>query len=103
MSNSSPFGLVTCYAISNRGNETGYHFVLIIHLSFALYIDKDIMDRVLIEAPEQMIKFKAYKRGYAIRKTSIAYRLTRVSNQKRLPYGVWANIVVESILNTSYI
>ena len=61
--------------------------------------DKDIMDRVLIEAPEQMIKFKAYKRGYAVRKTNIAYRLTRVCNQRRLPYGVWSNIVVESILN----
>ncbi len=55
------------------------------------------MNKVLYEAPEQMIKFKAYKRGQ-IRRNFNDLRLTRVSNQRRLPYGVWANLVVESIL-----
>lgn len=62
-------------------------------------LDPEIMNKVLIEAPEQMIKFKAYRRGHLPKKTNIlGYKLTRVSNQKKLPYGVWANIVVESIL-----
>ena len=51
-----------------------------------------------MEAPEQMIKFKAYKRGRTKRININDHRLTRVCNQKKLPYGVWANIVVESIL-----
>lgn len=60
------------------------------------------MEKVLIEVPEQMIKFKAYRRGHLNKKSNIlGYKLTRVSNQKRLPYGVWANIVVESILVTA--
>ena len=52
-----------------------------------------------MEVPEQMIKFKAYRRGHIKKKTNVlGYRLTRVSDQRKLPYRVWANIVVESIL-----
>ena len=43
-----------------------------------------------MEAPEQMIKFKAYKRGRTKRININDHRLTRVCNQKKLPYGVWA-------------
>ena len=57
------------------------------------------MELVLSETPEQMIKFKAYKRMRGLKKMNVTgHRLTRVANQKKLPYGVWANLVVESIL-----
>ena len=66
---------------------------------FLLYIDPEIMEKVLVETPEQMIKFKAYKRGHKQRVTNITgHKLTRVSNQNKLPYAVWANLIVESIL-----
>lgn len=61
--------------------------------------DLDILEKVLMEFPEQMIKFKAYRRGHIKKKTNVlGYRLTRVSDQRKLPHRVWANIVVESIL-----
>ncbi len=67
--------------------------------TFILILDPEIMESVLMEVPDQMIKFKAYKRVHTLKRTNVTgYRLTRVSHQKRLPYGVWANIVVESIL-----
>ena len=62
------------------------------------FIDAVIMEKVLIDVPEQMVKFKAYRRHTPKRTNITGYRLTRIANQKKLPYGVWANLVVESIL-----
>ncbi len=55
------------------------------------------MERLLIENPEQMIKFKVYKREYIPQATTVDRRLTRVKNKNKLPIPVWANLVVESI------
>ena len=63
------------------------------------FLDVDIMEKVLTEAPEQMIKLKAYKRGHIRKSNFTGHRFTRVSHQKRLPYSVWSHIVVESILH----
>lgn len=67
---------------------------------YVFCVDPEIMEKVLVETPEQMIKFKAYKRGHKqLTRTNLTgHKLTRVSNQKKLPYGIWAHLIVESIL-----
>ena len=59
------------------------------------------MEKVLTESPEQMIKFKTYKRGFMKKVNIVDHRLTRVRNVKKLSYGIWANLVVQSILSYS--
>lgn len=60
--------------------------------------DPTIMERILKENPDQMIKFKVYKREYMPQVATIDRRLTRIKNKNKLPIPVWANLVVESIL-----
>ncbi len=56
------------------------------------------MNRVLLKNPEQMIQFKVYTRdGMEQVDRDTDRRLTRVRNQHRLPLGVWASQIVESI------
>ena len=46
-----------------------------------------------------MVKFKVYKRDERGDEADmIDRRLTRIKNQNKLPLGVWAKMVVESIL-----
>lgn len=57
-----------------------------------------VLEKLLLESPDQMVKFKVYKRDWSMQVT-VDRRLTRVKNQNKLPIGVWANWVVESILD----
>ena len=61
------------------------------------FVDRDVMNDILSNAPDQMIKFKVYKRNLISSGSNIDRRLNLVANRKKLPYGVWANLVVESI------
>jgi len=56
------------------------------------------MNEILSSAPDQMIKFKVFKRNPLTKQYNIDSRLRLVINRKKLPFGVWANLVVESIL-----
>lgn len=57
-----------------------------------------MLERLLYEAPQQMINFKVYKRGgQEERVAGMDRRLTRIKNQNHLPLGVWAKWIVESI------
>ena len=59
-----------------------------------------ILEKVLINTPEQLVKFKVYKRDERDDEANmIDRRLTRIKNQNRLPLGVWAKMVIESILS----
>ncbi len=55
------------------------------------------MRKLLEENPDQMIKFKVYKRDRMPQASTVDRRLTRVKNLNKLPIPVWANWVVESI------
>ena len=62
-------------------------------------VEPGILEKVLQSAPEQMVKFKVYKRDERDDEADmIDCRLTRIKNQNKLPLGVWAKMVVESIL-----
>ena len=62
-------------------------------------VEPGILEKVLQSAPEQMVKFKVYKRDERDDEANmIDHRLTRIKNQNKLPLGVWAKMVVESIL-----
>ena len=50
-----------------------------------------------METPQQMVKFKAYKRDGA--PPTIDRRLTRVRNRSKMPLGAWAKWLVERILH----
>ena len=66
-----------------------------------LPIEPANLEKVLLENPEQMIKFKVYKREEIEEiDADVDRRLNRVKNQNKLPLGVWASWVVESILTT---
>ena len=56
------------------------------------------MEKLLYEAPQQMVNFKVYKRDQVDQVADVDRRLTRIKNQNHLPLGVWAKWVVESIL-----
>ena len=59
-----------------------------------------ILEKVLIYTPEQLVKFKVYKRDERDDEANMVdRRLTRIKNQNRLPLGVWAKMVTESILS----
>ena len=58
--------------------------------------DPALLERLLVESPLQLVKFKAYKRDSA--PPSIDRRLTRVRNRSRMPLGAWAKWLVERIL-----
>ena len=67
---------------------------------FFLITEPGILEKVLLNTPEQLVKFKAYIRDEKDDDTDmIDRRLTRIKNQNRLPLGVWAKMVTESILN----
>ncbi|XP_064390889.1 cation channel sperm-associated protein 2-like [Halichondria panicea] len=56
-----------------------------------------ILDKVLLENPEQTIKFKTYQRDKIEEVNNVVdRRLIRVKNQNKLPLGVWALWVVEN-------
>ena len=62
-------------------------------------VEPGILEKVLLNTPEQMVKFKVYKRDERDDEADmIDRRLTRIKNQNKLPLGVWAKMVVESIL-----
>ena len=62
-------------------------------------VEPGILEKVLQSAPEQMVKFKVYKRDERDNEADmIDRRLTRIKNQNKLPLGVWEKMVVESIL-----
>ena len=58
--------------------------------------DPALLEKLLVETPMQMVKFKAYKRDGA--PPTIDRRLTRVRNRNRMPLGAWAKWLVERIL-----
>ena len=59
-----------------------------------------ILEKVLMNTPEQLVKFKVYKRDERDDEANMVdRRLTRIKNQNRLPLGVWAKMVTESILS----
>lgn len=63
------------------------------------YTESGTLDKVLLDTPEQMIKFKVYKRDEIGEvDCQVDRRLNRVKNQNKLPVGVWASWIVESIL-----
>lgn len=63
-----------------------------------------ILESVLLNTPEQLIKFKVYKRDERDEDANMVdRRLTRIKNQNRLPLGVWAKMVTESILIAVYV
>ena len=69
-------------------------------LSMILHIlveDSALLEKLLLDNPEQTVKFKVYKRDCCPEISSVDRRLTRVKNKNRLPVGVWARWVVESI------
>ncbi len=57
-----------------------------------------VLNKVLLENPEQMIKLKMYQQD-EIKEidSNVDRRLIRVKNQTNMPLGVWASWVVESI------
>ena len=59
--------------------------------------DSALLEKLLLDNPEQTVKFKVYKRDSCPEISSVDRRLTRVKNKNRLPVGVWARWVVESI------
>ncbi len=62
-------------------------------------VEPGILEKVLQSTPEQMVKFKVYIRDVRDDEVGmIDRRLTRIKNQNKLPVGVWAKMVVESIL-----
>ena len=62
-------------------------------------VEPGILEKILQSAPEQMVKFKVYKRDERDDEADMMdRRLTRIKNQNKLPLGVWAKMVVESIL-----
>ena len=65
------------------------------HLVCLRHLDPSIMERLLMETPKQMVKFKAYKRDGA--PPAVDRRSTRVKNRNRLALGAWAKWLVESI------
>ena len=75
-----------------------YNYVIL----FKTFTDSTILENLLADAPDQAIKFKVYKREQ-IPEITIDRRLTRVRNQNRLPIGVWAHWIVESILVYTYL
>ena len=61
-----------------------------------LYVtDGEILRKMLLEAPHQLIKFKVYRHDGETAETNVDRRLTRVKNKNKLPLGVWARSVVE--------
>ena len=56
-----------------------------------------ILEKLLMEAPQQVVNFKVYKRDQEEGVAGMDRRLTRIKNQNYLPLGVWAKWVVESI------
>ena len=67
--------------------------------SIVSMVEPGILEKVLLNTPEQMVKFKVYKRDERDDEADmIDRRLTRIKNQNKLPLGVWAKMVVESIL-----
>ena len=62
-------------------------------------VEPGILEKVLLNTPEQLVKFKVYKRDErGDEDDMVDRRLTRIKNQNKLPLGVWAKLVVESIL-----
>ncbi|ORZ33335.1 Ion transport protein-domain-containing protein [Catenaria anguillulae PL171] len=57
--------------------------------------DPDTLERILSEAPHQLIKFQAFKRT-AMDNLGVDRRLTRIRNKDKVPLGAWAGWVVES-------
>ena len=59
-------------------------------------VDPSLLEELLVECPEQTVKLKTYKRQRPANKP-IDRRLTRVRNQNKLPFSVWAKQLVYSI------
>ena len=77
-----------------------YVAYLTLLLSMILHIlveDSALLEKLLLDNPDQTVKFKVYKRDCCPEISSVDRRLTRVKNKNRLPVGVWARWVVESI------
>eukprot|EP00455_Lapot_gusevi_P002899 TRINITY_DN11197_c0_g1_i3.p1 TRINITY_DN11197_c0_g1~~TRINITY_DN11197_c0_g1_i3.p1 ORF type:complete len:488 (-),score=60.15 TRINITY_DN11197_c0_g1_i3:162-1625(-) len=55
----------------------------------------DVLKKVLISQPHQLVKFKIFKRSQGPRKNQVDKRLIRVKNIDKVPIGVYANWVVE--------
>ena len=73
---------------------------IIITLLLSMHVtveDSALLGKLLLDNPEQTVKFKVYKRDCCPEISSVDRRLTRVKNKNRLPVGVWARWVVESI------
>ena len=77
-----------------------YHHnnIMIICIILFSLTEPGILDKVLLNTPEQLVKFKAYIRDEKDDEADMVdRRLTRIKNQNRLPLGVWAKMVTESI------
>ena len=71
--------------------HNNYHYISM--------VEPGILEKVLLNTPEQMVKFKVYIRDERGDEADVVdRRLTRIKNQNKLPLGVWAKLVVESIL-----
>lgn len=74
------------------------NYLLFYVICYIIFLsDPQILEKILLENPDQMVKFKAYQREALPDASIIDRRLTRVKNKNRLPVGVWAHWVVESI------
>ena len=71
-------------------------FSLLIPNSEFVFTDPKVLEDILINTPEQTIKFKVYKRERDD-EVELDRRLRRIRNQNKLPIGVWAQWLVESI------
>lgn len=65
-------------------------------LDHFIIIDSKLLKTLLIENPQQTIKFQVYNRKRHTNKAVIDRRLMRIKNQSKLPLGVWAHWIVKS-------
>ena len=65
---------------------------------FAIILEGSLIEKLTLTVPEQTIKFKVYKRDHVAPEIKTDKRLGRVRNQNKLPLGVWATWISESIL-----
>ena len=79
------------------------HNIILIHTLCFSSLEPSLLEKLLSNIPEQTIKFKVYKRDHIPPGIKTDRRLNRVRNQNKLPLGVWATWITESILTYIYI
>lgn len=67
-------------------------------VAFLHILEGSLFEKLTLTVPEQTIKFKVYKRDQIAPEIKTDKRLGRVRNQNKLPLGVWATWISESIL-----